>query len=247
MLILDTIHQILRRWKKVGNYAKAYADLLTWDGDMNTWQEKRDKLPFRPFVENFDRAFDPIADLVAPKIAEYKAKREEKYNALKESNPVQSTVGNIAGEFAKYGAGYAALGPLASKAPGLAAIKNPTAKFLATEGAKDLAVGTAIRGIEGVADKQSPTEIGKNIIKYIPMDLAFNAGMLGAGKIAKKVIDNADMLTKIKRPINIEDHVKESIKKMQVNKTNNNPRTLRIFSLRPSAVLTSVTLSKSTT
>ena len=32
--------------KKVGNYAKAYADLLTWDGDMNTWQEKRDKLPF---------------------------------------------------------------------------------------------------------------------------------------------------------------------------------------------------------
>ena len=93
--------------KKVGNYAKAYADLLTWDGDMNTWQEKRDKLPFRPFVENFDRAFDPITDLVAPKTAEYKAKREEKNNALKESNPVQSTVGNIAGEFAKYGAGYA--------------------------------------------------------------------------------------------------------------------------------------------
>ena len=115
--------------KKVGNYAKAYADLLTWDGDMNTWQEKRDKLPFRPFVENFDRAFDPITDLVAPKTAEYKAKREEKYNALKESNPVQSTVGNIAGEFAKYGAGYAALGPLASKAPGLAAIKNPIVKL----------------------------------------------------------------------------------------------------------------------
>lgn len=199
--------------KKVGNYAKAYADLLTWDGDMNTWQEKRDKLPFRPFVENFDRAFDPIADLVAPKTAEYKAKREEKYNALKESNPVQSTVGNIAGEFAKYGAGYAALGPLASKAPGLAAIKNPIVKTLATEGAKDLAVGTAMRSIEGVADKQSIGEIGKNIVKDMPRDLAFNALLLGGGKAFKgisKAVGDAKINKSLKTASKIADDIKPS-------------------------------------
>jgi len=60
------------------------------------------------------------------------------------------------------------LGPIASKAPGLAAIKNPIAKFLATEGAKDLAVSSTMRSIEGAADKQSIGEIGKNIAKDMP-------------------------------------------------------------------------------
>lgn len=188
-----------------------------WDGSKESWKDKTKNVPFKPFREGFDRAFDPFTDLVAGTNKETKAKREEEFAKLKESNPVQSTAGNIAGEFAKYGAGYAMLGPLASKAPGLAAIKNPIAKTLATEGAKDLAVGSTMRSIEGLADKQSPTEIGKNIIKDMPRYLAFNALLLGGGKaasVAKKaydknaafkginnIIKNTDINPKVPEPI----------------------------------------------
>ena len=188
-----------------------------WDGSKESWKDKTKNVPFKPFREGFDRAFDPFTDLVVGTNKETKAKREEEFAKLKESNPVQSTAGNIAGEFAKYGAGYAMLGPLASKAPGLAAIKNPIAKFLATEGAKDLAVGTTMRSIEGAADKQSIGEIGKNIAKDMPRALAFNALLLGGGKaasVAKKahtknaafkginnIIKNTDINPKVPEPI----------------------------------------------
>lgn len=175
------------------------------------WKDKTKNVPFKPFREGFDRAFDPFTDLVVGTNKETKPKREEEFKEIKKANPVQSTIGNVAGEFAKYGAGYAALGPIASKAPGLAAIKNPIAKFFATEGAKDLAVGTAMRSIEGIADKQSIGEIGKNIVKDIPRNTAFNALMLGGGKALKgikKVVGDANINKGLKSASKIVDDIK---------------------------------------
>lgn len=140
-----------------------------------------------PFAKGFDKAFEPLTDAIVKPSAERKATREQEYGQLSKEAPKRFGAGNIAGEFNKYGIAYQALGPAAAKIPGLAAINNPITRTLATEGAKDLAVGTTLRTAEGIGKGESAKQIGVNIIKDLPRDMAFNTLMLGGGKAASAI------------------------------------------------------------
>ena len=157
------------------------------DEDLKKLEDNGFAKKITPFTKGFDKAFEPLTDAIVKPSAERKAAREQEYDQLSKEAPKRFGAGNIAGEFNKYGIAYQALGPTAAKIPGLAAINNPIARTLATEGAKDLAVGTTLRTAEGIGKGESAKQIGTNIIKDLPRDMAFNALMLGGGKAASAI------------------------------------------------------------
>jgi hypothetical protein len=109
----------------------------------------------------------------------------ETFAKAKEANPLAYNIGKGAGTLTRYATGYMMFGPAIEGIKGLQAINNPFLRTMATEGAKDLIIGSGIGATEGAIQGKSPGEIAKDMPKQLAYDTLANLGFYGAGKAFK--------------------------------------------------------------
>ena len=123
-------------------------------------------------------------------------------------------VGRIGGTIAAYKAAGAALAKTGlTKA--FAAIKNPFARTLVTEGAKDLIASGTIRGTEGLIEGKELGEVLSEMPRDLAIDTAINATFFGVERIVdalrgvRTVAEASDALKAIEAPPQIKAAIQQ--------------------------------------